>query len=60
MPRLLLWPDVIDELKLRDRDIRQVRPNVGKYHVSVEKHHPSNSVPVHALYVLNVAPHRVL
>jgi hypothetical protein len=55
VPRLLLWPDVIEELKLRDGEIRQVRPNVRKFHVPLKKEQPTDSLRVHGLYILNVS-----
>jgi hypothetical protein len=55
VPRLLLWPDVIEELKLNDGEIRQVRQNVRKFHVPLKKDRPTDSLPVHGLYILNVS-----
>ena len=53
-PRLLLRPDVVDELGLWADSVRQVRPNLKKYHVPVGGSAPGDSLPVHAIYVLNI------
>jgi hypothetical protein len=58
-PRLLLWPDVIEQLALWTADVRPARPKIKKYHVPVgkgfEKGFASDPLPVYALYVLQVS-----
>lgn len=53
-PRLLLWPDIVEELALWSDAVRQVRPNLKKYHVPLRGPASGDSLPVHAMYVLNI------
>jgi hypothetical protein len=53
-PRLLLWPDTLEELGLWSDAVRQVRPNLKKYHVPLGGQALGDSLPVHAIYILNI------
>jgi len=53
--RLLLWPDILEELGLWSPTVRKVRPNLEKYHVPFGGRALDDSLPVHAIYVLNIA-----
>jgi hypothetical protein len=54
IPRLLLWPDVIDQSGLWGPGVRPARANLGKYHVPLETRFASAPSPVHAVYFLVV------
>ncbi len=51
-PRLMLWPDVLDQLCLRNPNVRRARPNLKKFHVPLAKGFASEPSPVHAIYLL--------
>lgn len=53
-PRLLLWPDVIEEAGLSSPGIRPARLNLKKYHVPIPAGFARNALPVHAIYVVRV------
>jgi hypothetical protein len=53
-PRLALWPDAIDELGLWSDAVRQVRPNLNRFHVPVEPRTAHAPLPVHAIYILRM------
>jgi hypothetical protein len=50
-PRLMLWPDILDQTGLRRPDVRPVRPNLKKFHVPLERF-ASDPSPVYAIYLL--------
>jgi hypothetical protein len=54
-PRLLLWQDVVEELGLWSDAVRQVRPNLKKYNVPLGGGVLGDPLPVHAIYILNIA-----
>ena len=51
-PRLALWPDAVEELGLWSDAVRQVRPNIRKFHVPLELSTSHAPLPVHAIYIL--------
>lgn len=53
-PRLLLWPDVMDQLSLRGKNVRLARPGLEKYHVPVEEGWSSEPVPLYSIYIVRV------
>jgi hypothetical protein len=54
VPLLTLWPDTMEELGLWSDAVRQVRPNIRKFHVPVEPWISHAPLPVHAIYVLSM------
>lgn len=52
IPRLLLWPDVIDESELWGPNVRQARANIRKYHVPLDAGFASAPSRIHAVYFL--------
>ena len=54
IPRLLLWPDVIDQSGLRGPNVRPARASRGKFHVPLETGFAAAPSPVHAVYFLVV------
>jgi hypothetical protein len=52
IPRLLLWPDVIDESRLWAPNVRPARANIRKYHVPLETGFASAPSRIHAVYLL--------
>jgi hypothetical protein len=54
LPRLLLWPDVVDQLGLWTPNVRPARPNLKKHHVPLREGFAHRPVPVHAIYLLRV------
>jgi hypothetical protein len=54
IPRLTLWPDAVDELGLWSDAVRQVRPNLKKFHVPIEPWTASAPLPIHAIYILSM------
>ncbi|MGA2713897.1 MAG: hypothetical protein ABSG41_12390 [Bryobacteraceae bacterium] len=57
-PRLLLWPDVIEQLGLWTPEVRPARANLKKHHVPLGKGFASEVLPVHAIYILTVTNKR--
>jgi hypothetical protein len=55
IPRLLLWPDVIDQCGGWGPNVRRARANIGKYHVPLETGFASAPSPIHAVYTLFVS-----
>ncbi len=51
-PRLMLWPDVLDQTGLGNPNVRRVRPTLNKYHVPIERGFASKPSPVHSIYIL--------
>src|SRR5579863_1324077 len=54
IPRLLLWPDVIDQYGPCGPNVRPARANIGKYHVPLETGFAASPSPIHAVYLLVV------
>jgi hypothetical protein len=54
VPKLALWPDAVEELGLWSGSVRQVRPNLKKFHVPVEPWTSHAALPVHAIYILTM------
>ncbi len=54
VPRLLLWPDAIEQTGLWGPNVRPARPNLRKYQVPLEKGFAAAPSPVHAVYVLSM------
>jgi hypothetical protein len=52
IPRLLLWPDVIDESGLWGPNVKPARANIRKYHVPLETGFASAPSRIHAVYFL--------
>jgi len=57
IPRLLLWRDALDDLGLWSGALRQVRPNLKKYHFPLERR-SRDPLPVAAIYVLKTVMER--
>lgn len=53
-PRLTLWPDAVEGLGLWSDTVRQVRPNLKKFHVPLEPWAVHAPQPVHAIYILSM------
>ncbi len=51
-PRLMLWPDILDQTGLWSPNVRPARPNLKKFHVPLEKGFASGPSPVYAVYLL--------
>lgn len=51
-PRLMLWPDILDQTGLWNPNVRSARPNLKKFHVPVEKGFAAGPSPVYAVYLL--------
>ncbi len=51
-PRLMLWPDILDQTGLWHPGLRPVRPNLKKFHVPLEKGFATEPLPVHSIYIL--------
>jgi hypothetical protein len=51
-PRLMLWPDILDQTGLWHAGVRPARPNLKKFHVPLEKGFASEPSPVHSIYIL--------
>jgi hypothetical protein len=52
-PRLMLWPDILDQTGLWNPNVRPVRPNLKKFHVPLEKGFASEPSPVSTVYLLS-------
>jgi hypothetical protein len=50
-PRLMLWPDILDQTGLWKPNVRPARPNLKKFHVPLERF-ASEPSPVYAIYLL--------
>ncbi len=50
-PRLLLWPDVIEQLGLSGPHVRPVRPKLRKHHVPLTHGFAHGPVPLHSIYI---------
>ena len=53
IPWLTLWPDAVEELGLWSDAVRQVRPNIKKFHVPIEPSIDHSPLPVRAIYILS-------
>jgi hypothetical protein len=53
-PRLMLWPDILDQTGLWNPNVRPVRPNLKKFHVPLQKGFASEPSPVHSIYILGL------
>jgi hypothetical protein len=51
-PRLLLWPDILDQTGLWNANVRPARANLKKFHVPLEKGFASEPSPVRSIYIL--------
>lgn len=53
-PRLLLWPNIIEQLGLQGPDVRAARPNLLKQHVPVNTGFATAPSRIRAIYILSV------
>jgi hypothetical protein len=55
LAHIQLWSDAADKLAHDTNSLRQVRPNIEKYALSLQDSYDPTPVPLHAVYVLSTS-----